>query len=249
MASLTDKVIVITGGSAGIGLALAKEASSRGARIVLAARTKETLQKAAAALKTDVEIVVADVTRRADHERLCDAALARFGQVDAWVNNAGRGISKPVEQLGDEDVDAMVRDNVKSVLYGMQAILPHYKQRGAGQIMNVSSMIGRVPFATIRSAYCASKAAMNSLTECLRMDLSKEFPNIIVTTFFPGPVATDFGLNALHGGVDNRTLPFVQQADEVARVMADALLEKRADVYSRPEMPERVVGYFKQLAG
>jgi short-subunit dehydrogenase len=249
MASLKDKVIVITGGSAGIGLALAKEASSRGARIVLAARTKDTLEQAAAQLATDREIVVADATRRADHEKLRDAALARFGQVDVWVNNAGRGISKTVEQLGDEDIDAMVRDNVKSVLYGMQTILPHFKQRGAGQIMNVSSMIGRVPFATIRSAYCASKAAMNMLGECLRTDLAKEFPNIIVTTFFPGPVATDFGLNALHGGVDNRALPFVQQADEVARVMADALLEKRADVYSRPEMPERVVGYLKGLAG
>ena len=77
--------------------------------------------------------VQADVTRREDVQRLLAAALDRFGQVDAWVNNAGRGISKPVEQLSDEDVDAMVRDNLKSVLYGVQAVLPHFKERRAGR--------------------------------------------------------------------------------------------------------------------
>ena len=74
-----------------------------------------------------------------------DAALARFGRIDAWVNNAGRGITRPVAELTDEDFDEMMLVNVKSALYGIQAVLPHFKERRRGHIVNVSSMLGACP--------------------------------------------------------------------------------------------------------
>jgi NAD(P)-dependent dehydrogenase (short-subunit alcohol dehydrogenase family) len=187
---------------------------------------------------------VADVTRRADVTRAFDETMRAFGHVDVWVNNAGRGISRPVSQLTDEDVDAMIQMNVKSVLYGMQAVLPHFKERGRGQIVNVSSMLGRVPFAPIRSAYAASKHAMNALTANLRMELRAQWPNIHVTCVHPGVVATEFGLNSLHGGMDSRTLPGAQTADEVAEVIVGAIEKPRADVYTREGAQQMVVAYY-----
>jgi NAD(P)-dependent dehydrogenase (short-subunit alcohol dehydrogenase family) len=187
------------------------------------------------------------VTHRQDVQAALGAALARFGRVDAWVNNAGRGLTRSIEALEDEDLDAMVRDNVKSALYGMQAVLPHLKARGSGLIVNVSSMLSRVPFATIRSAYSASKAALDSLTETLRLELARDFPGIRIVLVLPGVVATDFGLNALGGGPDSRALPGAQPVEEVARVIADGMLTSRGDVYTRPDGLERVLAHLRGL--
>jgi len=243
-----ERVVVVTGASAGIGAALCEELSRRGARVVLAARRRDALEAVARRLG-EAEVKVADVTRRADVEALLAAAVARFGGVDIWVNNAGRGISRPVAQLSDEDVDAMVRDNLKSALYGMQAVLPHFRQRGRGVIVNVSSMLGRVPFATIRSAYSASKAALNSLTETLRFELARDYPGIRVVLVLPGVVATDFGTNSLGGGPDSRFLPGAQPVEEVARVIADGLSAGRSDIYTRPDGLEVVTRHLRGLAG
>src|SRR5262245_44261257 len=139
-ADFAAKVAVITGASAGIGAALAGELSRRGAKVVLVARRKDALERVAAGLGESL-VVVADVTRRSEVQGAFDAAIKRFGRVDLWVNNAGRGISRSVDQLSDDDVDQMIRDNVKSALYGMQVVLPHFKQRGDGAIVNVSSML------------------------------------------------------------------------------------------------------------
>ncbi len=116
-------------------------------------------------------VVVADVTRREEIDRAVAQVLARFGRIDVWINNAGRGITRNVSELTDADFDEMMLVNVKSVLYGMQAVLPHFRERGSGHIINVSSMLGRIPFAPFRSAYIAAKHAMNGLTACLRMEL------------------------------------------------------------------------------
>ncbi|HEY6460298.1 MAG TPA: SDR family oxidoreductase [Polyangiaceae bacterium] len=244
-----SQVVVVTGASAGIGAALATEVVRRGGAAVLAARRPEKLDEVARAAGGTTLTVPTDVTRKDDVARLAAKTIERFGHVDAWINNAGRGITRPLLDLTDDDVDAMIRDNVKSALYGMQAIVPHFKQRARGHLVNVSSMLGRIPFAGFRSAYCASKAALGSLTEILRMDLAKDFPDVRVTCFYPGVVATDFGLNSLGGGVDSRALPGSQTAEEVARLLADALEARRGgDVYSRPEAAERVLGYLRGLA-
>jgi NADP-dependent 3-hydroxy acid dehydrogenase YdfG len=245
---LAEQVVVVTGASAGIGAALAEELARRGARVALVARRREKLEEVARAA-SGAEVVVADVTRREAVLAAREAVLARFGRIDAWVNNAGRGITKPVEALEDDDLDQMVRDNVKSALYGMQAVLPHMKARGRGTIVNVSSMLGRVPFASIRSAYSASKAALGSLTESLRFELAKDHPGIRLVLVFPGVVATDFGNHALHGGPDSRTLPGAQPAGEVARAIADAIRGGPLDVYTRPDGLERAVGHLRGAAG
>src|SRR5262245_29352865 len=173
-----DKTIVITGASSGIGAAFARLAGRHGARLVLAARRAPELAAVAREAGPDVLTVAADVTRRDDVARVLAAALERFGHVDVWVNNAGRGITRAVADVSDDEFDEMMRVNVKSALYGMQAVLPHFRARGRGHIINVSSMLGRVPFAPFRSVYCAAKHALNALTACLRMDLRTPYPEI-----------------------------------------------------------------------
>src|SRR5512136_1032507 len=161
---MAGKVVVITGASGGLGAELARQLAARGDKLVLAARREAELKQVAAACGADALPVVTDVTRRADVNHLRDEALRVFGQVDVWVNNAGRGIGRQVLDLTDEDFDAMMAVNVKSALYGMQAIIPHFKVRGAGHLINISSMLGHIPFASFRSAYSAAKAALNMLS-------------------------------------------------------------------------------------
>jgi NAD(P)-dependent dehydrogenase (short-subunit alcohol dehydrogenase family) len=240
----SDKTVVITGASGGIGAALARRLGHRGARLVLAARREPELRAVAAESGPQVEVVLADVTRREDVRLILDAALARFGHVDAWVNNAGRGITRPVSELSEAEFDEMMLVNVKSALYGMQIVLPHFQSRGRGHIVNVSSMLGRVPFVPTRSAYSASKHALNSLTANLRMELREQWPGIHVSTVSPAVVATEFGVHALGGGMDSRKLPNAQPVEEVAEVIADVIEHPRADVYTRPGMRDWVVSYF-----
>ncbi|MDI1479410.1 SDR family NAD(P)-dependent oxidoreductase [Polyangium sp. y55x31] len=244
---MKDKIVVITGASAGIGAAIARKAGAEGACVVLAARRQKELSEVATASGPDALAVVTDVTVRSDVESLAQKALDRFGRVDVWINNAGRGITRAPSQITDDDLDLMMRDNVKSALYGMQAILPHFKERNAGQIINVSSMLGRIPYFAARTAYSASKHALNALTAGLRAELRPMYPGIIVTTVSPGIVATDFGLNAVHGGVDSRSLPGAQSVDEVADVVIDVIRNPRIDVYTRPVYADNVRRYYEDM--
>jgi NADP-dependent 3-hydroxy acid dehydrogenase YdfG len=239
---MRDKVIIITGASAGIGAALAQTCAARGAKLVLLARREAALAEVAAHCDTPTLTVTADVTRRADLERAIAAALTEFGHIDVLVNNAGRGINRPVTELTDEDLDDMWLTNVKSVMYGVQAVLPHFQSRGRGHIVNVSSVLGRIPLASIRSAYNAAKHALNSLTANLRVDLRPQ--GIDVTLVLPGVVATEFGNNALHGGPDSRSRPDAQPVDEVATVIADVIAKPCAEVYTRPAYKQMIIDYF-----
>ena len=241
---MKDKVIVITGASAGIGKALAELVGKKGAVPVLAARRRPELDAVAKAAGDRSVVVVADVSKRVDVERLAATAIEKCGRIDVWVNNAGRGISRLPSQLTDDDVDEMMLVNFKSALYGMQAVLPHFQQRNDGQIVNVSSMLGRVPFTAARAAYTASKHALDGLTGSLRLELYQSHPGITVTTVHPGVVATDFGNNAKHGGLDSRSFPNAQSAEQVADVIAQAIESKQVDVYTQPFGKKVVVDYF-----
>jgi NAD(P)-dependent dehydrogenase (short-subunit alcohol dehydrogenase family) len=244
--AMKDKVVVITGASIGIGAALAAEVARRGARgIVLAARREAELTQVAKSLGEIPTLVVpTDVTQRADLERLRDRTLERFGQLDVIVNNAGRGISRMVSELTDADIDDMMTINLKSVVYGIQAVLPHFKERKRGHIVTISSGLSRFPFAAQRSAYSAAKAGANLIMASLRMELRLSFPDIHCTTVLPGVVATDFGSNALHGGVDSRQLPGAQPVQEVAVVIADAIVKPIAEIYTRAQMRDLAARYF-----
>ena len=244
---MSDRRIVITGASAGIGAALAELLAARGDGVALVARRQRELEEVASRCLGRAHPIVADVGSREEVRRVVRESIARLGHVDAWVNNAGRGITRQVSQLTDENVDEMMRVNVKSALYGMQEILPHFVERGTGHIINVSSMLGRVPMATFRSAYNGAKHFLNAITANLRDDLREQHPGITVSLVSPGVVATEFGSNAAYGGPDSRALPMSQPVEEVAEVIARVIDTRATDVYTRAGMRQMVVEYFSRM--
>ena len=239
--------VAITGASSGIGAALAEVLAGRGDRVALIARRERELRAVAARCGPEALVIVADVTRREEVRRAVDETIARFGGIDVWVNNAGRGISTPPSELTDADIDEMMTVNVKSALYGMQEVLPHFKARGTGQVVNISSMLGRIPFALIRAAYSASKHYLNALTANFRQEVQQTHPGIQFTIVSPGIVHTDFGLRALHGGPDSRSFADAQSAGEVAAIIARAIDSRAAEVYTPANGRERVIAYYSSL--
>lgn len=247
MSGLTGKVVVITGASSGIGAALAERVARDGATPVLIARRREALEEVASQCGPKAQVIVADVTVREQVRRAVAEAQTTQGRVDVWVNNAGQGISRVPTELTDADIDEMVRINVKSVLYGMQETLPVFRRQGHGHLINISSMLGRMPFALIRSAYTASKHMVNALTDMFRTELKETDPGIMVSLVSPGVVRTEFGNNALHGGPDSRTLPNSQSVEEVAEVILDVIVSRRTDVYTARGSGQRVAAYYAGL--
>ncbi|HEV8148760.1 MAG TPA: SDR family oxidoreductase [Gemmatimonadales bacterium] len=244
---MQDKVVVITGASSGIGAALAELLASRGAAVVLVARREPALQAVAARCGEAALAIVGDMTRRHDVRRAVSRALERFGRIDVWVNNVGQGITRPPSQLSDDDIDEMMRVNLKSALYGMQEVLPHFISRGEGHLINISSMLGRIPASSYRSAYNGAKHFLNALTANFRSEVQEKHPGIQVSLVSPGVVRTEFGRNARHGGPDSRELPSSQSPEEVATVIAGVIESRRPDVYTRSGAHDRVVDYFDRL--
>jgi NAD(P)-dependent dehydrogenase (short-subunit alcohol dehydrogenase family) len=245
------KTIVITGASSGIGAATARRLAADGHNLVLAARHRPEFEPALS--------LVADVTRREDVLHLRDEALRAFGAVDVWINNAGRGINRPVLELTDADFDEMMAVNVKSALYGMQTIVPHFIERGSGHLINISSFLGRVPMATHRSAYNAAKAALNALTANLRVDLRAKAPGVHVSLVMPGLVTTGFAKSAV-GSSSVAAPPWIaaagalpsgamkpQTAEEVAEAIAGLIEHPLAELYTNPVSAVMVRRYFEDV--
>jgi short-subunit dehydrogenase len=246
---MDKRVVVITGASSGIGAALARLLGGRDYRTVLAARREKELNDVAREAGQDALPVVTDVTHRADMQQLRDAAMEKFGKIDVWINNAGRGITRPVLELTDDDVDQMLRVNLISALYGMQVIVPYFKEQGRGHLINISSFLGVVPLVSFRSIYSAAKAALNSLTAAMRMELRADYPDIHVSLVMPGVVSTDFGKHALGGTPQfpsgrRRTMPS-QTAEEVATAIAGLLDHPQSELYTNPATLELVKHYLQ----
>jgi NAD(P)-dependent dehydrogenase (short-subunit alcohol dehydrogenase family) len=252
-----QKIVVITGGSGGIGAATALRLGRDGMKLVIAARRRDELRAVADEAKKlgapDVLEVPTDVTDREAVVFLRDKAIAEFGGFDVWINNAGRGLTKQILALTDEDIDDMIVVNLKSALYGMQAAASHFIQRGSGHLINVSSFLGRVPLASFRSAYSASKAALNSLTANLRMDLAR-YPDIHVSLLMPGVVRTDFAVNAQTPDELRPDLPGrsragpVQTPDQVADSIAALIANPVAEVYTNPASEQLARDYYADIA-
>lgn len=191
-ASPNGKVVVVTGASAGIGREVARLFAREGARVVAAARRLDRLN----ALRDEVEAeggiclpVRADVSERAQVQRLLDAALEQFGCVDIWVNNAGFGLVGSIEQTTPEEMERLWRTNYLGAFHGCQAALSAMRRQGRGHIINVSSMAARFPL-PLHGAYTATKYALNGLSEALSLELTGS--GIHVTTVMPGITETDF---------------------------------------------------------
>jgi NADP-dependent 3-hydroxy acid dehydrogenase YdfG len=190
--NIADKVVVITGASSGIGESTAKLLARHGAKVVLGARRKDRLDAAvneiSAAGGTAISFAV-DVTKRIEVDALVRGAVESFGRVDVIVNDAGIMPIAPIDALKVEEWDQQIDVNIKGVLYGVAAALPQMQKQKSGHIINLSSVFGIKVFAPGATVYCATKAAVRTLTEGLRMELHSE--NIRCTMVSPGAVATE----------------------------------------------------------
>ena len=247
---MVDKVTVITGASGGIGAALARQLGQEGHKLVLAARREAELKEVVRQTGTEAISVICDVKHRKDIENLKAAALDKFGRVDVWVSNAGRGIGIKLLDLTEADFDEMINVNLKSAWYGMQAIVPHFKDRKQGHLINVSTFLSRVPFVNFRAIYSGSKAALNILTANLRMDLKAEYPDIHISTVMPGVVLTDFMKNAL-GGTPPLTrsggIMKPQTADEAALAIVKLIKNPQPEIYTNPALKEIALQYYTDV--
>lgn len=186
---IAGKIVVITGASGGLGEAAARELAAKGARLVLGARRVDRLRQLADQLSLGDEAAVeTDVTNFEQVQRLVQQAVDRHGRIDVLINNAGIMPHSPFDRLKVDDWDRMVDVNIKGVLYGIAAALPHMKRQGGGQFINVSSVAGHKirPGAGV---YAATKHAVRALSEGLRQDVKPY--NVRVAVISPGAVQTD----------------------------------------------------------
>ena len=199
--NITDKVVVITGASSGIGESTAKFLAHQGAKVVIGARRKDRIDavvKEISAADGKAIGFVVDVTKRADMEALIKGAVDHFGRVDVMVNDAGIMPIAPVAALKVNEWERMIDVNLKGLLYGVAAVLPIMLKQKQGHIINMASVFGIKVFAPGGTVYCATKAAVRTLTEGLRMELHSE--NIRCTVISPGAVATETRREQFGGG-------------------------------------------------
>jgi NADP-dependent 3-hydroxy acid dehydrogenase YdfG len=190
--AIADKIVVITGASSGIGESTAKLLARHGAKVVLGARRKNRIdavvKEISAAGGKAIGFAV-DVTKRAEVEALIQATVDSFGRVDVIVNNAGTMLIAPVQALKVGEWDRQIDVNIKGLLYGVAAVLPHMQKQKNGHIINIASVFGIKVFAPGGTVYCATKSAVRALTEGLRIELHSQ--NIRCTMISPGAVATE----------------------------------------------------------
>jgi len=232
--NVTDRVVAITGASSGLGESTAKLLASRGAKVVLGARRKDRIDsvvKEISATGGKAAGFAVDVTNRRQVETFVKEAVDNFGRVDVLVNNAGIMPIAPIGLLNVDEWDRQIDVNVKGVLYGVAAVLPQMLKQKSGQIINLASVFGIKVFAPGGTVYCATKAAVRTLTEGMRMELHSE--NIRCTVISPGAVLSELQ----NSTSDPSSAKFVKElydkvgisADSVARAILYAI-EQPADV-------------------
>jgi NAD(P)-dependent dehydrogenase (short-subunit alcohol dehydrogenase family) len=190
--------VVITGGSRGLGLVIARQLADEGARLTLLARDEDELARAAADIRVrqpfaEVLTIVADVRRRYDAERAIAQVIERFGRIDVLINNAGIIQVGPADHMQLSDYDDAMNTHFWGPLFMTVATLPHMRRLGEGRIVNISSIGGRIGVPHL-VPYSASKFALTGLSDGLRYELANE--NILVTTVCPGLMRTGSPLNA-----------------------------------------------------
>jgi NAD(P)-dependent dehydrogenase (short-subunit alcohol dehydrogenase family) len=190
---LEDQVMVVTGGTSGIGLATARRAAARGARVVLCSRNEPELRETVSAIEErggTARSVVADVANQEDVERLAATAIEEFGTIDTWVNNAGVSFYGKLMEVAIEDMRRLFEVNFWGTVYGTRAAVARLRGSG-GALINIGSVVSdrAIP---LQGAYSASKHAVKGFTDALRMELEKEGAPISVTLIKPSTIDTPY---------------------------------------------------------
>ncbi len=238
--NLRNKTVLITGGSRGLGLVLAREFAFEGAQVAICARDQEELDLAAIDLRNrgaEVMTVKCDVTNAAEVESMISQVRGRFGQIDVLVNNAGTIQVGPLEVMNREDFDKAMQAHFWAPLNTMLAVIPEMRQRGDGRIVNITSIGGKIAVPHL-VPYSASKFALVGLSKGLRTELRKD--GVVVTTIVPGLMRTGSPRNANFKGKHREeyawfsisdSLPVTSiKAERAARQIIDACKQGRAEL-------------------
>ena len=230
---INEQVIVITGASSGIGLCTAESAAKQGARVVLAARSGDTLDEVVNRLKPaggECISVVADVADRRQVEQVAQAAMNRFGRIDTWVNNAGLAIFGRLDQVSDADSRRLFDINFWGVVYGSLVALPYLKTNG-GALINVGSEVSEA-YVPILGMYSASKHAVKGFTDALRVEVEQlDKAPVSVTLIQPTAVDTPFDEHARNYMEQEAKLPSNQiDPQEVADAILKAATKPTRDI-------------------
>lgn len=231
---LREQVIVITGAGSGIGAATARMAAQQGAKVVLCGRGEEALTRLAdeiAGAGGQAKVIVADAGVPEDHERILQNALAAYGRVDTWVNNAGVSIFGPLEDVPLEDQRKLFETDYWGVVYGSMTAVRHFKVSGGGALINVGSEVSdrAVP---LQGAYSAAKHAVKGFTDALRMELQQQGAPVSVTLIKPASIATGFTEHARnYMDVEPQLPPPVYAPEMVAEAILHAAQHPVRDLY------------------
>jgi NAD(P)-dependent dehydrogenase (short-subunit alcohol dehydrogenase family) len=238
MPELVGKVAVVTGGSRGIGLAIAETFLRQGASVVIGGTSGSHLDGALKALEQHspgrVRALQADVRRYEEVDALMSAAVSTFGGLDILVNNAGVGVFSAIADMTVDEWHRVLDTNLSGVFYCCHAAIPHLKRRGGGWILNISSLASKNAFVN-GGAYCASKSALNAFSETLMQEV--RYDGIRVAYVLPGSVNTGFG------GLANTKSEWALMPEDVARAVVDLVafparsLPSRIEI--RPAQPPR----------
>jgi NAD(P)-dependent dehydrogenase (short-subunit alcohol dehydrogenase family) len=252
---LDGKVAIVTGGSRGLGLLIARRLAARGARVAICARDEAELDRAKADLEArgaEVLALVCDLAEREQIDRFVEGVRGHFGRVDVVVNNAGVIQVGPMEVMSVEDYDHAMRVHFWAPLYLTLAVLPEMRERGEGRIVNISSIGGKLSIPHLLP-YSASKFALTGLSEGLHAELAKD--GILVTTICPGLMRTGSPRNAEFKGKHRAeyawfavcdSLPAASlAADRAARQIVTAL--ERGDAEVVLSLPAQLAARFHGL--
>ncbi|MGA2192037.1 MAG: SDR family NAD(P)-dependent oxidoreductase [Nitrospirota bacterium] len=223
-----NKIIIITGASQGIGLAAARLLSARGGKVVLAARSADVIDALQKELPNSLAVTT-DMRKPRDIVNLVNKTIERFGRIDILINNAGQGMSGPVENIDIEEYKSLMELNVYGVLRAMQAVIGPMRAQGGGMILNVSSGVTKRYIPDI-AAYSSTKYALNALSLIARQELAKD--NIVVSVVHPRMTASNFFQNMVGGPPDfgSRELPPMDSSEKVAAKIAELIESGEAEL-------------------
>lgn len=222
---IKNSVVVITGASSGIGRAAAVKLAKKGASLVLASRQEEVLRDVARECErrgADALAVRVDVNHENEVQRLADEAIRRFGKIDVWINNAAVSAFGRFDEIPAATYDQVIHTNLFGYIYGARAAIRHFRKRGRGVLINISSLASKIG-APYTSAYNTSKFAVTGFSESLRLEL-KDYPDIRVSTVMPASIDTPFFQHAAnYSGRAARPLSPVYNAQSVVRAIVKCI--------------------------